>query len=63
VVVITYYALGLIGYVLKSLKPLNLGLDFDVVTGLAFPIVFALVWINLRCLSKKLLPCKPSEPG
>jgi uncharacterized membrane-anchored protein len=55
VVVITYYALGLIGYVLKSVEPLHLGLDADVATGLAFPIVFALVWLNVRRLRKKLL--------
>ena len=55
VVVITYYALGLIGYGLKSLKPVDLGVDPDVVTGLAFPIVFALVWLNVRRLRKKLL--------
>ena len=55
VVVITYYALGLIGYVLKSLKLLDLGLDSDVVIGLAFPIIFALVWLNVRRLRKNLL--------
>jgi predicted alpha/beta-hydrolase family hydrolase len=32
--------LGLIGYVLNSLKLISLGMDPDVVTGLAFPIVF-----------------------
>jgi uncharacterized membrane-anchored protein len=55
VVVITYYALGLIGYGLKSLKPVDLDVDPDVVTGLALPIVFALVWLNVRRLRKKLL--------
>jgi uncharacterized membrane-anchored protein len=50
-----YYALGLIGYVLKSVEPLHLGLDADVLTGLAFPIVFALVGLNVRRLRKKLL--------
>jgi uncharacterized membrane-anchored protein len=47
--------LGLIGYVLKSVEPLHLGLDADVLTGLAFPIVFALVGLNVRRLRKKLL--------
>lgn len=55
VVVISYYSLGLIGYLLKSLKPLDIGLDSDVVPGLAFPIVVVLVWLNLRRLKKKLL--------
>ena len=55
-VVITYYALCLIGYVLKSLYPTDLGMDPDVVTGPAFPIVFALVWLNVQRLRKRLTP-------
>jgi uncharacterized membrane-anchored protein len=39
--------LGLIGYVLNSLKLIDPGMDPDVVTGLAFPIVVALVWLNV----------------
>jgi hypothetical protein len=33
--------------VLNSLKLIDPGMDPDVVTGLAFPIVFALVWLNV----------------
>jgi uncharacterized membrane-anchored protein len=55
VVVITYYSLGLIGYVLKALKPLHLAFDADVVTGAAFPVVLSLVWVFLRQMRKKLL--------
>jgi uncharacterized membrane-anchored protein len=62
-VVITYYVRGLIGFVLKSPKPIDLGVDPDVVTGLALPIVFALVWLNVRRLRKKLLHWRQPEPG
>ena len=55
VVVITYYFLGLTGYVLKSLKPMGIGVDPDSVTGMLAPVVFILAWLNLRRLRKKLM--------
>jgi uncharacterized membrane-anchored protein len=55
VVVITYYTLSLVGYALKSLKPLHLKLDPEIVVGAALPFVLAVVWLTLRHLRRKLL--------
>jgi uncharacterized membrane-anchored protein len=54
VVVITYYALGLVAHLLKALKPLRFDLDAEVVVGAASPLVFALVWLVLRRMRKGL---------
>jgi uncharacterized membrane-anchored protein len=55
VVVITYYALGLIAHALGALEPLHLGVDVEVIVGAASPVVLTLVWLILRRLRKKLL--------
>ena len=39
VAAITYYVVGLVGYSAKALKQAGLGLDVDLVTGLAIPVV------------------------
>jgi uncharacterized membrane-anchored protein len=55
VVVITYYALGLIGHILLALRPLHSKLDPEVAIGVATPVVLTLVWLVLRHLRRKLL--------
>jgi uncharacterized membrane-anchored protein len=51
---ITYYAVGLLGYLLKSTKQLGLSADPDLVTGLAAPLILAVVWLSVRSVKKRL---------
>jgi uncharacterized membrane-anchored protein len=48
VAAISYYVVGLIGYVAKALKSTGLPLDADVVSGVAIPFVVGTVWYGVR---------------
>ena len=54
VAAISYYTLGLIGYVGKALKAGSVPVNPDVVTGAAVPLVIAGVWLGLRRLHHQL---------
>jgi uncharacterized membrane-anchored protein len=45
---------GLLGYALKSGKALGMGINPDLATGIAAPLVFAVVWITIRSIRKRL---------
>lgn len=51
---ITYYAVGLIGYLLKSGKTLGMHLDPNLWTGLSAPAVLVIVWLSVRSVKKRL---------
>jgi uncharacterized membrane-anchored protein len=51
---ISYYAVGLIAYGLKSAKALGSPVDPEVATGFAAPAVFALVWFSVRTVRRRL---------
>ena len=51
---ITYYAVGLLGYLFKSGKELGLALDPELLTGLAAPAVLVLVWLSVRSVKRHL---------
>lgn len=51
---ITYYAVGLLGYLFKSGKEAGLGLDPDLLTGITAPIVLAVVWLSVRRVKRRL---------
>jgi uncharacterized membrane-anchored protein len=53
IVVLSYYSIGLIGYLAKGLKRLGVPLDSDLVTGLAVPIVVAAVFIGMRLMRRR----------
>lgn len=48
VAAITYYAVGLIGYLAKAAKSLGVHLDPDLVTGISIPVVAVLVALGVR---------------
>lgn len=52
VAAITYYAVGLIGYLAKAAKSLGVHLDPDIVTGVSIPIVAVLVALGVRHIRK-----------
>lgn len=55
VVALSYYLIGLVGYVLKGLAHLSPGVDPELVTGLlVVPVVLA-VWLALKSLKTRLL--------
>ncbi len=54
VVAISYYALGLIGYVLKALKPFGLPLSPAVVQGAVLPVVMGAIWLGVRHLRRHI---------
>lgn len=51
---ITYYAVGLLGYLFKSGKTLGLAVDPDLLTGITAPIVLAVVWLSVRSIKNRL---------
>ena len=51
---ITYYAVGLVGYLLKSGKSLGLDVNPDLLTGLSAPVVLGVVWWAVRSVKKRL---------
>jgi len=52
--VLTYYAVGLLGYLFKAGKATGLHLDVELLTGLAIPLVALLVWLGMRRVKKTL---------
>jgi uncharacterized membrane-anchored protein len=54
VAAITYYVVGLVGYVTKGLKASGFGIDPEVSIALAIPAVLILVAIALRRMRRKL---------
>jgi uncharacterized membrane-anchored protein len=52
---ISYYAVGLLGYALKALEYAGAGINSTLWTGLAAPVIFALVFISVRWVRKRLL--------
>jgi uncharacterized membrane-anchored protein len=54
VAAITYYLVGLCGYLFKALDAAGVHLDKDIATGVAIPIVACLVWYGLRRFRKSL---------
>lgn len=54
VAAISYYMVGLFGYVGKALKAVGLPVDPDIVTGLMLPVIAVGVWMGLRRLHKKM---------
>jgi len=52
VAAITYYAVGLIGYLAKAAKGLGVPLDPDIVTGISIPVVAVLVALGVRHIRK-----------
>lgn len=51
---ITYYAVGLLGYGLKSAKAMGLALDPGLLTGLSAPLVLAVVWLSVHSVKRRL---------
>jgi uncharacterized membrane-anchored protein len=54
VAAITYYLVGLCGYLFKALDAAGVHLDKDIATGVAIPIVAGLVWWGLRRFRRSL---------
>jgi uncharacterized membrane-anchored protein len=53
VVVISYYTLGLIGYVLRGSKSLGVSLDVERTLGMAVPVVLLAVWGMVALIRKR----------
>ena len=52
---ISYYAVGMIKYVLEAAKGLGAPVDSAIVSGVSAPIIFALVYISVRAVRRRLL--------
>lgn len=52
--VLTYYAVGLLGYLFKAGKAAGLHLEVELLTGLAIPVVALLVWLGMRRIKQTL---------
>ena len=52
VVVLSYYLLGLVGYGLKGLKSAGIGINVELGTGLAIPLVVGAVFLGVRRLKR-----------
>ena len=61
VVVLSYYLVSLIAYALKALKAGGLSINPDLLTGVAVPLVFGLIWLGLSKVRRILL--REHKPG
>lgn len=52
VVVLSYYLLGLVGYGLKGLKSAGIGINVELGTGIAIPVVLTAVFFSVRRLKR-----------
>jgi uncharacterized membrane-anchored protein len=62
VAAISYYALGLLGYMFKAGSAWRPGFSPELATGVAAPFVFVLVWLALRRMRAKMLADDGSPP-
>ena len=51
---ISYYAVGLFGYIAKAGHDFGLPINSNIATAIAVPIVMGILWLGLRRLKKKL---------
>lgn len=51
---ITYYAVGLLGYIFKSAKEVGLPLHAELLTGITAPVILAVVWLSVRRVKRRL---------
>lgn len=54
IVAISYYAVGLLGYLLKSGEILGFDVNPDLLTGIAAPAILALVWLAVRSVKRRI---------
>ncbi len=54
VAAITYYAVGLLGYLFKALKDTGVPINDRLATGIAVPVVLAAIWFSMRRIKKAL---------
>ena len=54
VVVLSYYSVGLLGYLLKGLKQFGINLNIDLVVGISVPIIVIGVFLGLRLTRRRL---------
>ena len=54
VVVLSYYTVGLLGYLIKAAKAAGLPVVVDLGVGLAVPAVILGMWLSLRSLRRRL---------
>lgn len=54
VAAITYYIVGLIGYLAKGVRAYGLEFDPDLVTGIAIPLVGGLGWLGLQRVRRRM---------
>jgi uncharacterized membrane-anchored protein len=62
-VVLSYYAVGLIGYLIKGLKSAGLDLDAELVTGAAVPVVAGLLYWGIRRARRRAPGYESPTPG
>ncbi len=53
VAAISYYLVGLLGYLLKGAKAAGIPVNTDLATGVAVPVLAVVVWMGLRALRRK----------
>lgn len=54
VVVLSYYSVGLLRYILKSLKQSGLAINVDLITGISVPVVVVVVFLGLRLTRRRM---------
>jgi uncharacterized membrane-anchored protein len=54
VVVVSYYLIGLLGYLVKGAKAAGVAVDPEIAPALALPFVVALVWVAMRRLRRAI---------
>ncbi len=54
VIVISYYSVGLVGYLIKAAKTQGLPISADLAIGIAVPLVVGAAWLGLRRMRRRI---------
>ena len=54
VAAITYYAVGLVGYMAKGLHATGLPVNYELVTAVAVPVIALLAWFGVRRIRRRI---------
>lgn len=63
VIILGYYAVGLLGYGLKGLKATGMDVPVDLITGASIPIVLAAVGFGVHLIRRRVASAEPKDPA
>jgi uncharacterized membrane-anchored protein len=63
VIILGYYAVGLLAYGLKGLKAVGVDIPVDLLTGLSIPVVLTAVGFGVHIIRRRVASAEPNDPA